>query len=376
MANPNTDPWTPNEPWNSLPSLPPKIDLESKAVLKQCVQSRAALAGLRQAARSINQGMLINNLPLLEAKGSSEIENIVTTADKLFRLAQAKDLGADLATKEALRYRTALFNGFKHLKNRPLTTNTAVEICQEIKGAELDVRKTPGTTLKLDQTGEVIYTPPEGEQQLRQMLTDWERFMNTQDDLDPLIRMAVGHYQFEAIHPFVDGNGRTGRILNILYLIQADVLDLPVLYLSRYIIQNKAEYYARLLAVTQNQEWHEWVIYMLRAVEDTADWTTNKVNSIKKLGSDTRHYFKLQLPKRYNRDLADLIFFYPYCRIGDLIEKGIAKRDAASSLLRALTEIGIMENIQIGREKLFINTRLHQLLTTESNEVTDFPSQP
>ena len=257
--------WNPAKPHNNLPSLPPAQDLESRAVLKACINSRAALAELKQAAGLIpNQTMLINTIPLLEAKDSSEIENIVTTTDKLFQHAKWENQ-ADPATKEALRYRSALNKGYQSLKDRPLCTVTAVEICRTLKGVELDIRKTPGTQLINDKTGAIIYTPPEGESRLRDMLENWERFIHNEVDIDPLIRMAVAHYQFEAIHPFIDGNGRTGRVLNILYLIQKDLLQLPILYLSRHIIANKADYYKLLLEVTTDGAWEPWIIFMLKA---------------------------------------------------------------------------------------------------------------
>ncbi|MDP2096490.1 MAG: Fic/DOC family N-terminal domain-containing protein, partial [Hydrogenophaga sp.] len=243
--------WHPEQPHNQLSALPPAHELESRAVLKACIEARAALAELKQAAELIpNQAMLINTIPLLEAKDSSEIENIVTTTDQLFQYAQGHD-NADPATKEALRYRTALHQGFQSLKSRPLCTATAVEVCRTLKGVDMDIRRTPGTQLANDRTGEVVYTPPEGEARLRDMLANWERFLHNQTELDPLIRMAVGHYQFEAIHPFTDGNGRTGRVLNILYLIQEELLNLPILYLSRHVIAHKADYYRLLLSVTR-----------------------------------------------------------------------------------------------------------------------------
>src|SRR5256885_7268991 len=210
--------WHPDRPYNDLPRLPPALDLEPRAVLKQCVAARAALAELKQAAELIpNPAMLINTLPVLEARASSEIENIVTTADKLFQHLQA-DGNADPATKEALRYRRALLEGVKALKNRPLVTRTAETICTQIKGVEMTVRKVPGTALAKGESGGVVYTPPEGEALIRGLLANWERFLHEETSLDPVIRMAVAHYQFEAIHPFTDGNRRTGRVLNSLFL--------------------------------------------------------------------------------------------------------------------------------------------------------------
>jgi len=364
--------WNPSIPYNNLPTLPPQADVETKTVLKQCISSRAALAELNQSAKLIpNQGMLINTLPLLEAQSSSEIENIVTTTDKLFQYAQ-EEHQADATTKEALRYRTALFTGFKELVKKPLSTNTCIAICSQLKGQEMQIRKVPGTALANDKTGEIIYTPPAGEDAIRVLLSNWEQFIHNQQGLDPLIRMAMAHYQFEAIHPFVDGNGRTGRVINSLYLIQEGLLTLPILYLSRYIIQNKAEYYRLLLDVTQNHSWEEWIIFILKGIEKTSHWTTNKIQTITLLSEHTREFVKDQLPKIYSYELVDLIFEQPYCRISNLVDKDIAKRQTASNYLKQLCEIGVLNEIEVGREKIFIHPTLIQLLTKDSNDFAKY----
>jgi Fic family protein len=365
--------WRADKPWNQLPPLPPAADLETKAVLKQCITARAALAELKQAAELIpNQTMLINTLPLLEAKDSSEIENIVTTADQLFQYAQGGDNLANAATKEALRYRTALYAGYQSLAARPLCTATAVEVCRTIKATDLDIRRTPGTQLINDRTGEVIYTPPEGEACLRGLLANWERFLHNQTELDPLVRMAVGHYQFEAIHPFADGNGRTGRVLNILYLIQAELLTLPILYLSRHIIAHKADYYRLLLETTRTGNLEPWVIFMLQAVEETAKWTTGKIAAIRTLAEHTTAHVRGRLPKIYTRELVDVVFEQPYCRIGNLVEKNIAQRQSASRYLKELAAIGVLREVQAGKEKLFIHPKFMQLLADDRNAFTPY----
>jgi Fic family protein len=360
-------PWRPERPYNQLPRLPPACELESRAVLKACIEARAALAELKQAAELIpNQSMLINTLPLLEAKDSSEIENIVTTTDQLFQYAQGHE-HADPATKEALRYRTALHRDHQSLKDRPLCTATAVEVCRTLKGVDMDIRRTPGTQLINDRTGAVIYTPPEGESVLRDLLANWERFLHNEQDLDPLIRMAVGHYQFEAIHPFIDGNGRTGRVLNILYLIEAGLLNLPILYLSRHVIAHKADYYGLLLGVTRDQAWEPWLQFMLRAVAETSRWTTAKIAAIRQLAEHTAEHLRARLPKIYTRELVDVIFEQPYCRIGNLVDKGIAQRQAASRYLHELTAQGVLREMPFGKEKLFIHPKLMGLLSGDGN---------
>lgn len=349
------------------------MDLETKLVLKQCIPARAALAELKQAAELIpNQGMLINTLPLLEAQASSEIENIVTTTDRLF---QFQNLGerADPATREALRHSSALLEGYRALKQHPLNTRTAEQVCSRIKGIEMQVRRVPGTTLASGRDGTVIYTPPVGEDLLRAKLANWERFLHEAPDIDPLIRMAAGHYQFEAIHPFTDGNGRTGRVLNSLFLIQEGLLTLPILYLSRYIIAHKDDYYRLLLDVTRNQAWEPWILYVLRGVEETATWTTEKIAAVRALQTMTIQHVRKAAPKIYSHELVDLIFELPYCRIQNVVEKEIAGRQAASRYLKQLAEIDVLKEVVVGREKLFIHPKLVQLLTRDSNRIAPYP---
>jgi Fic family protein len=367
-----TRPWDPKRPYNDLPVLPPEVDLESKTILKKCVSARAALAALKQAAELIpNQGMLINTLPVLEARASSEIENIVTTTDRLFRHLDA-DAGADPATKEALRYRQALLEGFRLLSSKPLSSGTAEQVCSRIRGVDMSVRRVPGTALVNDATGEVIYTPPEGEQVIRDLLSNWERFLHEQTSIDPLVRMAAAHYQFEAIHPFIDGNGRTGRVLNSLFLIQEDLLTLPILYLSRFIITRESDYYSLLLNVTRHGDWEPWVVFMLEGVEQTATWTTSKIAAIRRLSGQTAEYVRGKLPKIYSRELVDVIFEQPYCRISNLTEAEIAKRQTASKYLKELSAIGVLDERTAGREKLFVHPKLMQLLVSDENEFSPY----
>ena len=368
--------WQPDRPYNELPPLPPTQDVETRAVLKQCITARAALAELKQATGLIpNQSMLISLLPLLEARASSEIENIVTTTDELFRHV-GNDAQADPATKEALRYSRALFNGFKALKQNPLNTRTAEQVCTTIKGVEMSVRRIPGTKLKKDGTGEIIYTPPDGEALLREMLANWESYLHNETEIDPLIRMAIGHYQFEAIHPFTDGNGRTGRILNSLFLIEQGLLGLPVLYLSRYIIQNKADYYNLLLQVTRDQDWEPWLLYIIKGVEKTAAWTTEKITAIRALFDHTSDHIRTRAPKLYSHELVSLLFEMPYCRISSLTETGIAKRQTASLYLKQLIEIGVLAEVDAGKEKLFIHPKLMRMLTQDSSEFRPYGQTP
>lgn len=358
--------WVPESPYNELPKLPPGLELETRPVLKACIEARAALAALKQATDLIpNPAVLINNIPLLEAKASTEIENIVTTMDALFRHADFDDQTADPATKEALRYRSALYDGFRSLSQRPVTTATAIRICSLIKDAEMDVRRVPGVGLGNSATGKIVYTPPEGVERLRALLSNWERFLHEHQEIDPLVRMAVGHYQFEAIHPFTDGNGRTGRVLNLLLLVQEGLLSVPVLYLSRYILQHKADYHRLILAVTAKQEWEPWILFMLESVRDTAAWTMSKIQAIRELVRHTQERVRTHAPKIYTRELVELIFVQPYCRIPNLVDAGIAKRQAASTYLKTLVELGILNEIKAGREKLFIHPQFVNLLAND-----------
>lgn len=366
----------PARPYNDLPELPPSAEVETKAVLKRCVAARAALAELRLAGHLISdQSVLINTIPLLEAKDSSAIENIVTTNDALFGEASQADEHGDPAAKEALRYRSALNSGYHSLKSRPLTARTAVETCSLIRGIDMDVRRTPGTQLKSASTGEIVYTPPEGGDRIWALLANWERYLHADDDIDPLVRMAVLHYQFEAIHPFSDGNGRTGRILNILALVEAKLLDIPTLYLSRHILRTRADYYRLLQAVTFAREWEPWILYMLTAVEATASWTNLRIRAIRALMEHTAEHVRMNAPAIYSHELIQAIFAQPYTRIGHLMERGIAKRVSASRYLKQLVKIGVLEEKKVGREKLFIHRKYMDLLGSDEHAFAPYGTQ-
>jgi Fic family protein len=376
MAN-----FDPEQPYNDLPLLPPSVEVETKKVLKACIEARAAVAELKQCGELIpNQAMLINTIPVLEAQASSEIENIVTTADRLFQFVNSPDAQIDAATKEALRYGNALYSGFESLSTRPLTKQTAIEVCSTIKGVDMEIRRVPGTTLIEANSGRVIYTPPSGEAILHEKLNNWEKFIHEAIEFDPLVRLAVMHYQFEAIHPFTDGNGRTGRILNILFLVDLGLLEIPVLYLSRYIIQHKQDYYDYLNRIATEGDWESWILFMLDAIRETAQWTTQKIRAIRQLMEITTEYVKETRPKVYERasapqggrDLLDLIFLQPYCRIANVVDANIAHRQTAANYLKELCEIGVLKETKVGREKLFIHPRFLQLLTAESHTVIPY----
>lgn len=354
--------WSSDKPFNNLPALPPDIDLEPKAVLKATIEARTALATLAQADRLLpNPNILVRAVPLLEAQASSEIENIMTTADELFKHVESG--GGDHATKEALRYRTALFAGVDSIKSRPLTAGTAARICSELHGREIDVRAVPGTRIANPTTREIVYAPPEGADLIREKLTAWERFIHAEDDLDPLVRMAVAHYQFEAIHPFHDGNGRTGRVINILMLIEAGLLDEPTLYLSRAIIARKNDYYRLLRAVTDEGAWVDWILYMLDVVHESASSTTRKIHSIRACQDDIAERARGATPGARDARFLDVLFEQPYCRIGTVAKRCEVSRQTASSWLHALVAAGLVSDVKVGRDLLFVNHEFLDVLT-------------
>jgi Fic family protein len=363
----------PKHPYNDLPPLPPQADVETRSVLKMCVRARTALAELRLAGHLIpDQRVLIHAIPNLEARASSAIENIVTSNDALFRHASLGDGEATPATKEAARYRAALYQGVEALESRPLSTRIAVDVCRAIAGIEMDVRRAPGTTLANSYTGEVIYTPPEGERRLRDLLTNWETFAHGSPELDPLVRMAILHYQFEAIHPFPDGNGRTGRILDILSLIEAGLLDSPTLYLSRYVLKTRTDYYRLLGRVTFHQEWEPWISYVLTAVAETSEWTTRKIRAIRALLDETIAYVHATAPKLPHA-VVEQVFTYPYARIANLVEQGIAGREAVSKYLKDLVRLGVVEEEKVGRDKIFLHRKYLDVLFSEEHAFEPYP---
>jgi Fic family protein len=356
----------PLKPYNDLAPLPPKADIETKAILRKTITAGRALAELKGLGDTIpNQSILVNSVILQEAKASSEIENVITTNDALFRAFSAQITQVDPATKEVLRYRQALWEGFHFLQKRKvLTTNLFVKVVQTIKQNMAGIRNTPGTTISSAATGEVIYTPPEGEKIVRDKLRNLESYIHEEDSIDPLIKLAVIHYQFEAIHPFSDGNGRIGRILSILFLVLNDLLELPVLYLSRYIIDKKTDYYRFLRGVTEHGEWGPWILYMLDAIEQTASHTRGKIVHIRDLMVETSRFAKQELPERvYSKELIELLFHQPYTKGQFLVDAGIAKRKTAAEYLKELEEIGILSRRKVGKENLYLNVKLYELLS-------------
>jgi len=355
----------PKKPYNDLPLLPPKQDIETRTILRKTITAGRALAELKGLGMTIpDQSMLVNSVILQEAKASSEIENIITTDDAMFRAFTAKTSRVDPSTKEVLRYREALWEGYNELKKRPiLATNLFIKLVQRIKENQAGIRRTPGTTISNTTTGEIIYTPPEGEDVIRNKLKNLEDYIHGEDDIDPLIKLALIHYQFETIHPFSDGNGRTGRIINILYLVFQGLLDLPVLYLSKFVIDRKNDYYRLLRRVTEKSEWEPWILYMLDAVEETATFTRKRILDIRDLMTETMEVAKETLPGRvYSKELIELLFCQPYTKGQFLVDAGIAKRQTAAEYLKELEKIGVLKAQKIGRETLYLNGKLYDLL--------------
>jgi Fic family protein len=356
----------PNQPYNDLPPLPPKADLETKQVLKKTVSAGRALAELKGLGQTIpNQAMLVNTLVLQEAKASSAIENIVTTNDVLFKALASNIAHIDPMAKEVIRYREAVWHGYNAMKkDSRLSTDLFIQMVQIIKENTASIRNRPGTYIGNPHTRRVVFTPPEGEDVIRRKLKDLEDFIQKADTADALVKLALIHYQFEAIHPFSDGNGRTGRIINILYLVQQGLLELPVLYLSKFIIDQKNDYYRLLRDVTEQGAWEDWVLYMLEAVETTAINTRNRIVDIRALLDETLVRAKKELPaKVYSKELIELLFRQPYTKGQFLVDEGIAERQTAAEYLRELEKIGILENEKVGRENLYLNRSLFDLLS-------------
>ncbi|MCX6170644.1 MAG: Fic family protein [Ignavibacteriales bacterium] len=352
-----------DRPYNDLPLLPPKAEVESKLILKKAISANKALAELKGVAALIpNQNILLNTLVLEEARDSSAIENVITTRDKLYEALAISSLKIDPSTKEVLNYRKALWKGFSDVKRKGfLSTNMIIDIQAELVETNAGIRKLPGTVLQNEITKEVIYTPPVGESNIRSLLKNFEDYLNSSNGIDPLVKMAVLHYQFESIHPFYDGNGRTGRIINVLYLALNELLDLPILYLSSFIIKNKSDYYRFLREVTYNQNWEQWVLYMLDAIESTAIDTSAKIKKIKKILDDTVIEVKEKLPKIYTKELVEILFNDPYCRIATIVESGLAARKAAGIYLRELEKLEILSSKKIGSDVVFINNKIYNL---------------
>ncbi|HEY5234993.1 MAG TPA: Fic family protein [Rhabdochlamydiaceae bacterium] len=356
-----------NAPYNALPDLPPNANVETNAILKMAIRANKAVAELRMAGNLIpNQSVLIQTLGLTEAKVSSEIENIVTTNDELYCAFADGDSKIAPETKEVLYYKDALWHGYNALKAKKqlLTTPLFEELVQILKNTTQGIRNIPGTKLK-NPIGEVVYTPPEGVEIIRNKLANLERFIYEDSSLDPLIQMAIVHYQFEAIHPFPDGNGRTGRILNILFLIEKGLLDIPVLYLSRYIISNKYLYYSSLREVTEKGAWEAWILYILEGLEKTAIATRERMVAIHQLFKSTVEIVRTRLPKIYTKDLVEVLFRQPYCKIKFLEEAGIGHRQTASQYLQQLEGIGVLRSLKIGRDTYYINDAFLNLLKSD-----------
>ncbi len=349
-----------------LSKLPPKREkVETIKILRSAAKASLAIAELKGIAQTIpNQKMLINAVVLQEAKDSSEIENIITSTDELYEALTSNMSHTKSEIKEVVNYRRSIFIGYEIVSKQGfLRVNDIIKIQQDLIENNAGIRSTPGTVLKNDQTGEVVYTPPQDRAEIDDLLTNFiNHFNETDTDLSPLINLAILHYQFESIHPFYDGNGRTGRILNILYLIQNGLLEIPILYLSTYIIKNKSKYYQLLNAVNKNDEWEDWILYILKAVEVTSKQTIAQIQSIRELLILTIKKVKENAPKIYSKALVENIFEKPYTKIEFITNKLGVERKAASRYLRKLKEIDILESKKVGKEMIYINKELIKLL--------------
>ncbi len=350
----------------NIPTLPLAIELETVPVLKKAASAHRYLAELKGMSRSIpNQSILVNTLALQEAKDSSAIENIITTHDELFREELFPEYASNASAKEVKNYVTALKRGFDLVQQSSLLTNNHILSIQEaLENNRAGFRKLPGTELKNDLTGEIVYTPPQSHDEILRLMSNLERFINddTMSTLDPLIKMSIIHHQFESIHPFYDGNGRTGRIINVLYLVAKGLLDIPVLYLSRYIVCNKADYYQKLQNVRENGEWEPWVLYMLDSVETTSRQT---ITIIQEIGTAINQYRDgiRESCKFYSQDLINNLFYHPYTKIEFLTQALNITRPTATKYLDALCAEGYLQKEKIGRSNYYINKALFGILT-------------
>lgn len=348
-----------------LGKLPPKREkVETLDILRQLSKSSKSLGELKGIAQTMpNQEMLINAVVLQEAKDSSEIENIITTQDELYKALTTKTkVGSQV--KEVINYRKAIFSGHDLLKSQGFLRLKDIEFLQKtIIENNAGIRNIPGTVLKNDKTGETVYTPPQEKDHIVELLSNFlEHFNVNQEKIPPLINLAILHYQFESIHPFYDGNGRTGRILNILYLIINNLLDIPILYLSSYINENKADYYRLLNKVNTYDQWEEYIIYILKAIEITANRTITKINSINTLLLETIELVQHKEPKIYRKELIEMLFEQPYSKIEYVVQKLKVERKAASRYLNRLEKIEILTSDKIGREKIYVNSKLIEIL--------------
>jgi len=354
-----------------LQKLPPSNELDTKKILKKASNAHRYLAELKGISATLsNQEILINTLFLQEAKDSSAIENIITTHDDLFKEGLFTEIPSNIAAKEVRNYVTALRTGFDLVqKENLLTNNYIIQIQAELEKSKSGFRKLPGTKLLNDQTGETVYTPPQNIEDIQTLMKNLELFINddTFFDADPLVKMAMIHYQFESIHPFYDGNGRTGRIINVLYLVQKGLLNIPILYLSRYIVQNKNEYYRLLQSVRETNDWEAWVLYILEGVEQTSRQTIKMVHAIDATQKDYKNRIRT-LYKFYSQDLINNLFSHPYTKI-EFIEKALkVSRLTATKYLDTLCTDGFLKKEKIGRSNYYINIALYQLLTTTDND--------
>ncbi|MEX0680742.1 MAG: Fic/DOC family N-terminal domain-containing protein [Balneolales bacterium] len=354
------------KPYNDLPLLPPQEDVETAKVLRKTISASRALAQLNGALLNLpNPHLFLDTIHLQEAKASSEIENIITTSDDLYQSVVAEKKFDNPATKEVISYKDALWLGLQRMQQRPfISTNLCVEIVQIITQNTAGIRVTPGTTLS-NTRGEVIYTPPEGKTIIRDKLANLEQFINQDESLDPLVKMAIMHYQFEAIHPFSDGNGRTGRILLLLYLKLADLLHIPAIYLSEYIIRHKADYYRELRRVTENREFEPFLIYMLDMVEKTAIHGLIRLGKVLELMDSTSERMKADLPKIYSKELIEILFKLPYTKRKHLIDAGFGTPKTVGNYLAELEKRNFLKSVRVGKEKLYLNYRLMEILESK-----------
>ena len=365
----DTQIYNPRLPWDNLPKLPPDVDVETSAILKACIKARDALIKVVAASRKLpDQSILVHAISLQEARSSSEIENIVTTNDSLYQAIATNGSSADPNAKEVLRYREAIWKGIEELKQQPVLNVSLFEtLCSCIKDKEFHVRNQT-VYLGNPHLKQIHYTPPADSNRIRALLANLEKFLTDENDLEVLVKLAISHYQFEAIHPFIDGNGRTGRILNILYLMNQGLLESPIIYLSRFFLENRGYYYKYLREVTENNSWHQWIFFILEAIEQSSKYTVTKIEAMENLFNDMTKQARLHKTNAARREgFMPLLFKLPYCTI-DIVQQNLeCSYLTARKYLQEMTALSLLTKVKKGRRTFYVNQRLVELLNEEAD---------
>ena len=359
----------PKSPYNDLPTLPPRANIESKDILKKTISASSALSSFREVSKRLpNRSLFLDTLSLQEARLSSEIENIVTTNDELYMAVSDVKNIKDPYVKEVFHYKDALWDGFEEIKKKGvLSINMVIDLAKIVKENTEGIRTNPGTVIMNPNTREIIYTPPEGKEIILDKLANLEKYINVDDEVNDLIKLAIIHYQFEAIHPFSDGNGRVGRIINILYLVLKGYLDVPILFLGKYILENKNEYYAKMRNVTNEEDWEDWILFMLEGIRQTSISSQKRIEKILELMEDTKNELLEKTPNIYSKEFLDALFYQPYIRSKNIEEAGIVSEKTARIYLKKLEELSILQSKKVKNSLIYVNLPLLNILSNNND---------